>query len=101
MNNLIAKVIAEILTRLAKRLALPLLNAAVPRDLKHALPAIFAILDDGVPELVISAGPVAVTCKIADAIEKEVSRPATSDDIQTIIRLYSPIAAALRNSRIV
>lgn len=100
MKVYLAKVVTAILMRLAKRFAMPLLEAAIPGDLRQALPAIYSILDDKIPELVLSAGPVVVTCEIADAIEKEVHRPATSDDIQIIIRLYNPVAAALRNSRI-
>lgn len=75
-----------------------LLKMALERGIRASLPRIFNILDTKVPMLVDEGRPADITAAVADAI-RTVSggkvRPQQSQ-IEAILGLYSPVAAAAK-----
>jgi hypothetical protein len=77
-----------------------LLRLAVDRALRKELPAIFARLDMELPFLLINhAKPLEVQAVVTDAIEEKIGGIATATQIQTVLGLYDPVKAAIRNIR--
>ena len=77
-----------------------LLKLAVDRALRKELPQIFAKLDMELPFMLINhAKPIEVQAVVTDAIEEKLGRVATPTQISTVLGLYDPIKAALRNIR--
>ena len=75
-----------------------LLKLAVDRALRRELPAIFAKLDMELPFLLInSAKPLEVQAVVTDIIEEKIGRTATATQISTVLSLYDPVKAAIRN----
>ena len=90
----------SIFRTIALELGRTLLKLAVDRALRKELPAIFAKLDLELPFLLINhAQPLAVQAVVTDAIEAKLGRVATPTQISTVLGLYDPIKAALRNIR--
>ena len=75
-----------------------LLKLAVDRALRKELPAIFAKLDMELPFMLINhAKPIEVQAVVTDVIEEKLGRVATATQIQTVLGLYDPVKAAIRN----
>ena len=75
-----------------------LLKLAVDRALRRELPAIFAKLDIELPFMLINhAKPIEVQAVVTDVIEEKLGRTATATQIQTVLGLYDPVKAAIRN----
>jgi len=90
----------SIFRTIALELGRTLLKLAVDRALRKQLPAIFARLDMELPFLLINhAQPLAVQAVVTDAIEEKLGRTATATQVSTVLGLYDPIKAALRNIR--
>ena len=90
----------SIFRTIALELGRTLLKLAVDRALRKELPAIFARLDMELPFLLINhAKPIEVQAVVTDAIEAKLGRVATPTQISTVLGLYDPIKAALRNIR--
>ena len=90
----------SIFRTIALELGRTLLKLAVDRALRKELPAIFAKLDLELPFLLINhAQPLAVQAVVTEAIEAKLGRVATPTQISTVLGLYDPIKAALRNIR--
>ena len=90
----------KIFRTIALELGRTLLKLAVDRALRKQLPAIFARLDMELPFLLINhAQPLAVQAVVTDAIEEKLGRTATATQVSTVLGLYDPIKAALRNIR--
>lgn len=90
----------SIFRTIALELGRTLLKLAVDRALRKELPAIFAKLDLELPFLLINhAKPLEVQAVVTDAIEAKLGRVATPTQISTVLGLYDPIKAALRNIR--
>jgi hypothetical protein len=90
----------NIFRTIALELGRTLLKLAVDRALRKELPAIFAKLDMELPFLLINhAQPLAVQAVVTDAIEEKLGRTATATQVSTVLGLYDPIKAALRNIR--
>ena len=74
------------------------LRLAVDRGLRKELPAIFAKLDIEMPFMLINhAKPLEVQAVVTDVIEEKLGRTATATQIQTVLGLYDPVKAAIRN----
>ena len=90
----------SIFRTIALELGRTLLKLAVDRALRKQLPAIFARLDMELPFLLINhAQPLAVQAVVTDAIEEKLGHKATATQVSTVLGLYDPIKAALRNIR--
>ena len=77
-----------------------LLKLAVDRALRKELPQIFAKLDMELPFMLINhAKPLEVQAVVTDVIEEKLGRVATATQIQTVLGLYDPVKAAIRNIR--
>jgi len=75
-----------------------LLKLAVDRALRKELPQIFAKLDMELPFMLINhAKPLEVQAVVTDVIEEKLGRTATATQIQTVLGLYDPVKAAIRN----
>lgn len=75
-----------------------LLKLAVDRALRKELPRIFAKLDMELPFMLINhAKPLEVQAVVTDVIEEKLGRTATATQIQTVLGLYDPVKAAIRN----
>ena len=75
-----------------------LLKLAVDRALRKELPQIFAKLDMELPFMLINhAKPLEVQAVVTDVIEEKLGRVATATQIQTVLGLYDPVKAAIRN----
>lgn len=75
-----------------------LLRLALDQSLRQVLPYIFKRLDAEIPELLThSAPPSKVEGIIAGTIGDAIGKRASRQQIETVITLYDPIKAALRN----
>ena len=75
-----------------------LLKLAVDRALRKELPHIFAKLDMELPFMLINhAKPIEMQAVVTDVIEEKLGRVATATQIQTVLGLYDPVKAAIRN----
>ena len=75
-----------------------LLKLAVDRALRKELPQIFTKLDMELPFMLINhAKPLEVQAVVTDVIEEKLGRTATATQIQTVLGLYDPVKAAIRN----
>ena len=87
-----------ILRTIALELGRVALRLAVDRGLRKELPAIFAKLDIEMPFMLINhAKPLEVQAVVTDVIEEKLGRTATATQIQTVLGLYDPVKAAIRN----
>ena len=82
---------------IALEISRALLKLAVDRALRRELPAIFAKLDMELPLLVNHAKPLEVQAAVTDVIEEKLGRTATATQVSTILSLYDPVKAAIRN----
>ena len=83
---------------IALELGRTLLKLAVDRALREELPAIFAKLDIKLPSMLVNhAKPLEVQAVVTDVIEKKLGRTATATQVSTILGLYDPVKAAIRN----
>ena len=83
---------------IALELGRTLLKLAVDRALRRELPAIFAKLDIELPSMLVNhAKPLEVQAVVTDVIEKKLGRTATATQVSTILGLYDPVKAAIRN----
>ena len=83
---------------IALELGRTLLKLAVDRALRRELPAIFAKLDMELPSMLVNhAKPLEVQAVVTDVIEKKLGRTATATQVSTILGLYDPVKAAIRN----
>jgi len=88
----------SIFRTIALNLGRTLLKLAVDRALRRELPAIFAKLDMELPSMLVDhAKPLAVQAVITDVIEEKLGRTATATQVSTILSLYDPVKAAIRN----
>ena len=88
----------NIFRTIALELGRTLLKLAVDRALQRELPAIFAKLDIELPSMLVNhAKPLAVQAVVTDVIEKKLGRTATATQVSTILGLYDPVKAAIRN----
>jgi len=88
----------SIFRTIALELGRTLLKLAVDRALRRELPAIFAKLDTELPSMLVDhAKPLAVQAVITDVIEEKIGRTATATQVSTILGLYDPVKAAIRN----
>ena len=88
----------NIFRTIALELGRTLLKLAVDRALRRELPAIFAKLDMELPFLLVnSAKPLEVQAVVTDIIEEKIGRTATATQISTVLSLYDPVKAAIRN----
>ena len=91
---------SSIFRTIALELGRVALRLAVDRALRKELPAIFAKLDIELPSMLVDhAKPLEVQAVVTDAIEAKLGRVATPTQISTVLGLYDPIKAALRNIR--
>ena len=75
-----------------------LLKLAVDRALRKELPAIFAKLDMELPFMLINhAKPLEVQAVVTDVIEERIGGIATATQVSTVLGLYDPVKAAIRN----
>ena len=90
----------NVLRTIALELGRVMLKLAVDRALRKELPAIFAKLDIELPSMLVNhAKPLELKAVVTDAIEAKLGRVATPTQISTVLGLYDPIKAALRNIR--
>jgi hypothetical protein len=89
----------SILRTIALEISRALLKLAVDRALRRELPAIFAKLDMELPSMLLvdHAKPLEVQAVITDVIEEKLGRTATATQVSTILSLYDPVKAAIRN----
>jgi hypothetical protein len=88
----------SIFRTIALELGRTLLKLAVDRALRRELPAIFAKLDMELPSMLVDhAKPLEVQAVITDVIEEKIGRTATATQVSTILGLYDPVKAAIRN----
>jgi hypothetical protein len=88
----------NIFRTIALELGRTLLKLAADRALRKELPEIFARLDLELPFLLINkAQPLTVQAVVTDAIEEKLGHIATATQVSTVLGLYDPIKAALRN----
>jgi len=88
----------SIFRTIALELGRTLLKLAVDRALRRELPAIFAKLDMELPSMLVDhAKPLEVQAVITDVIEEKLGRTATATQVSTILSLYDPVKAAIRN----
>ena len=93
-----ASKMTNIFRTIALELGRTLLKLAVDRALRRELPAIFAKLDIELPSMLVNhAKPLAVQAVVTDVIEKKLGRTATATQVSTILGLYDPVKAAIRN----
>lgn len=86
------------MTRLLLFLSQRLLIWATDSALRNALPKVFSRLDFEVPQLLThKAPPARIEGTIASAIGDALGSRATVEQINTVIALYDPVRAALRN----
>jgi hypothetical protein len=79
-------------------LAKLLLNAAMDKALRKALPKVYAQLDSDLPQVLsMNPAPIVVESVVAQSIAQATGDRATVDQIQAVIGLYDPMKAALRN----
>jgi hypothetical protein len=97
LNLLFDAIVAFLVLGVTEVLIKPLAMAVVSRPLKRALPAVFERLDNDMPELLQKADPEVMTAHIASTIAKATGKPATANQIDQVVTLYSPIKAAIRN----
>lgn len=77
------------------RLAKLLLRLALDESLRRGLPQVYKRLDAEVPVLMANhAPPGKIQGAIASAIAEVTGHRVTSDQIEAVIGLYSPVAAA-------
>ena len=87
-----------ILRTIALELGRVALRLAVDRALRKELPQIFAKLDMELPFMLINhSKPIEVQAVVTDVIEEKLGRTATATQIQTVLGLYDPVKAAIRN----
>lgn len=98
-RTLIDGLVAFLLTGLTEAVVKPLAKAAMDRSLKRALPYVYERLDDEMPTLLRTADPEVMTAEIAASIAQATGNPATAHQIEQVVALYSPIKAAIRNTR--
>lgn len=80
------------------RLAKALLGLAIDHALEKSLPKVFRRIDAELPVLLANeAPPVKVTGLIASAIADATGKKATKQQVEAVIGLYNPVAAAVRN----
>lgn len=80
------------------RIARWLFWMTVDEALKQALPKIYERIDAELPTLLTHKGtPTQVNGVIASAISDAIGRRASLEQIRTVILLYNPVVAALRN----
>ena len=88
----------EIFRTVSLEIGRALLKLAVDRALRKELPQIFAKLDMELPFMLINhAKPIEVQAVVTDVIEEKLGRTATATQIQTVLGLYDPVKAAIRN----
>lgn len=88
----------NIFRTVALELGRVMLKLAVDRALRRELPYIFAKLDVEIPFMLINqAKPLQVKAIITDIIEEKTQRKATATQVNTVLSLYDPVKAALRN----
>jgi hypothetical protein len=88
----------SIFRTIALELGRTLLKLAVDRALRREFPAIFAKLDMELPSMLVDhAKPLEVQAVITDVIEEKLGRTATATQVSTILSLYDPVKAAIRN----
>ena len=93
-----ASKMTNIFRTIALELGRTLLKLAVDRALRRELPAIFAKLDVELPFLLVNhAKPLEVQAVVTEVIEKKLGRTATATQVSTILGLYDPVKAAIRN----
>lgn len=80
------------------RLAKLLLRLAMDRALLKVLPEVYRRLDADMPQVLsVKAAPIVVESVVAQAISSATNHRASETQIQAVIGLYDPIAAAIRN----
>lgn len=80
------------------RLAKALFEMALSKAFEKALPQVFSRIDAELPVLLANrAAPVQVSGLIGSAIADATGQKATAQQLQAVIALYNPVAAALRN----
>ena len=90
----------NIFRTIALELGRTLLKLAADRVLRRELPAIFATLDVELPYMLLNkAAPAAVEATITGIIEEKTGSRATATQLNTVLGLYDPIKAAIRNIR--
>jgi hypothetical protein len=90
----------NIFRTIALELGRTLLKLAADRALRRELPAIFATLDVELPYMLLNkAAPAAVEATITGIIEEKTGSRATATQLNTVLGLYDPIKAAIRNIR--
>lgn len=89
----------SIFRTIALELGRVMLRLAVDRALRKELPAIFAKLDMELPSMLLvdHAKPLEVQAVVTDVIEEKLGRTATATQVSTILSLYDPVKAAIRN----
>ena len=89
----------SIFRTIALEISRALLKLAVDRALRRELPAIFAKLVVELPSMLLvdHAKPLEVQAVITDVIEEKLGRTATATQVSTILGLYDPVKAAIRN----
>lgn len=87
----------RILTKLAK----VLLKLAMDKAVRAALPQIYKKLDLEMPQLLAEETPASMTRTVMNAIVTSTGGtvPVDATQVQAVMGLYSPIAAAYRNLR--
>jgi hypothetical protein len=85
----------SIFRTIALELSKALLKLAIDRALRKELPGVFATLDWQLPKL-IGDGPDVVRAAIGETIASATKHPATAGQINGVIALYDPTAAADR-----
>ena len=90
----------SIFRTIALELGRAMLKLAADRALRKELPAIFATLDVELPYMLLDkAAPSAVQAAITGIIEEKTGSRATATQLNTVLGLYDPLKAALRNIR--
>lgn len=80
------------------RLAKALLRMAIDQALEKSLPKVFGRIDAEMPVLLANqAPPLKVTGLIASAISDATGQKASKAQVEAVIGLYNPVAAAVRN----
>ncbi len=80
------------------RLAKVLLRLSIDHVLDQKLPNVYGRIDKELPVLINNqAPPLQVTGLIASAISDATGQKATKQQVEAVIGLYNPVAAAVRN----
>ena len=88
----------SIFRTIALELGRVMIRLAVDRALRKELPEIFAKLDIELPAMLADhAKPLEVQAVVTDVIEEKIGRTATATQVSTILGLYDPVKAAIRN----